>query len=194
VPEGPQLGDEFVVEAAASGAIARWRTAEPATAQQFSLRAACADRAWEPTVTASGASTFVAVDASAGLRACDGPVLYTLWHRDAASASWIVLAEQPYSTRAWQLETAVFAAYPNPFSQTVSIPFSLARSGFVQAELYDVACRQVATLLRERLETGRGLMTRDGRDTRGRPLSAGIYILHFSSGRQSRTQRIVLAR
>ncbi len=45
--------------------------------------------------------------------------------------------------------------YPNPFNPTTTIPFTLAKRGFVELKIYDVNGREVMTLVSQNLEQGR---------------------------------------
>jgi hypothetical protein len=44
--------------------------------------------------------------------------------------------------------------YPNPFNPTTRIPYSLSRSGYVSLKVFDIAGREVATLVDRTVEAG----------------------------------------
>ncbi|MDZ7376195.1 MAG: T9SS type A sorting domain-containing protein [candidate division KSB1 bacterium] len=45
--------------------------------------------------------------------------------------------------------------YPNPFNPTTTIPFTLAKRGFVELKIYDINGREVKTLVSQNMEEGR---------------------------------------
>jgi hypothetical protein len=44
--------------------------------------------------------------------------------------------------------------YPNPFNPTTTIPFTLAKRGFVELKVYDIQGREVMTLVSETMDQG----------------------------------------
>ena len=70
--------------------------------------------------------------------------------------------------------TVFMPALPNPFRQSTTLAFSIARSGPVDLAVYSVDGRRVRTLVRESREPGEYRATWDGRDDGGNPISAGV--------------------
>jgi len=70
---------------------------------------------------------------------------------------------------------ALGAGYPNPFNNTVSIPFSLARSGSVDLAVYNVAGQRVRTLIQGPMVAGEHRVRWEGMDDGGRRTATGIY-------------------
>lgn len=68
------------------------------------------------------------------------------------------------------------AASPNPFNPSTTLGFSLAQSGYVSLEVFDVAGRLVRTLVRDHLEAGEHAVTWRGDDQAGMPLPSGTYV------------------
>jgi len=87
------------------------------------------------------------------------------------------------------LTTQLSFARPNPFRQTVTIPFSLAARGSVELVLYSVDGRRVCTLVSEMREAGEYNVTWDGRDDNGNAAVAGVYYVRLITpqGRFTRT-------
>ncbi len=71
--------------------------------------------------------------------------------------------------------TLLMPAMPNPFRQSATLAFSIARGGPVDLAVYSVDGRRVRTLVRESREPGEYRATWDGRDDGGNPISAGVY-------------------
>jgi flagellar hook assembly protein FlgD len=93
-------------------------------------------------------------------------------------------------TQALDLRPAV----PSPFSGSTSLSFTLARSGFAELSVFDVAGRRVATPFRGEAEAGPHTATWDGRRDDGQQAPAGVYraVLRTAHGRV--TRNVVLAR
>jgi hypothetical protein len=70
---------------------------------------------------------------------------------------------------------ALGAGYPNPFNNTVSIPFSLARSGSVDLAVYNVAGQRVRTLIQGQMVAGEHRVRWEGTDDGGRRTATGVY-------------------
>lgn len=85
-------------------------------------------------------------------------------------------------------------SYPNPFLGSTTIRFTLRQPGAVTIRIFDAGGRLIRTLA-EGLRTG-GLqeVAWDGRDDRGRAMSAGIYYYGVSGLGARVTQRVVLLR
>jgi hypothetical protein len=84
---------------------------------------------------------------------------------------------------------------PNPFNPRTTLHYELDRAGFVDLRVYDSAGRLVRVLVRHEAElAGRHTAVWDGRDDRGRPVAAGIYVGRLSIGAGSSTQRLALIR
>lgn len=72
--------------------------------------------------------------------------------------------------------------YPNPFNPSTKIQFALERDAQVSLRVFDVQGRTVRTLIESYLTSGPRLVSWDGQDDRGRPLSSGTYFLRLEGG------------
>ncbi len=77
--------------------------------------------------------------------------------------------------------------YPNPFNPSTQITYSIASSGQVLLEVFDVLGRQVATLVNTNQSVGTHTVTFDATD-----LSSGLYIYRLSSGSKLQTKKMLL--
>ena len=82
--------------------------------------------------------------------------------------------------------------YPNPFNPTTKITFKLPEAATVNLTVYDVAGREVATLVREPMEAGTFEVEWNGRDNTGRMLPSGMYLYRLNAGTFSDSQTMVL--
>ncbi len=87
------------------------------------------------------------------------------------------------------LTTQLSFARPNPFRQTVTIPFSLSARGSVALVVYSVDGRRVRTLVNETRDAGEYNEVWDGRDDNGNAAVAGVYYTRLITpqGRFTRT-------
>lgn len=83
---------------------------------------------------------------------------------------------------------------PNPFNPSTTIEFGISSTSDVALMLYDVAGRQVRTLVRERLTAGSYQRPWDGRDERGDVVAAGIYVVRLRVGESTFQEKIALVK
>jgi hypothetical protein len=110
--------------------------------------------------------------------------------RDGANRKLVLAGAQSPSPASNPVVTQLGYARPNPFTQAVSIGFSLAMRGPVEAAIYDVNGRCVRTLARGTIEAGEHTLTWDGRDERGAATAAGAYYLRLVT-EQGRFTRVL---
>ena len=81
---------------------------------------------------------------------------------------------------------------PNPFNPSTSVAFSLAEPGHVVVRGYDVAGREVRTLVDERWASDRYEVPWDGRDDTGNRVASGVYYYSFEIDGERQTRKMVL--
>jgi glycosidase len=79
--------------------------------------------------------------------------------------------------------------YPNPFSGTTTVAYTLARRGHVRLAVYDLLGREVARLTDGEVPAGRHLVPFDGR-----ALASGVYVCRLDHGGGVLTRRMVHVR
>lgn len=77
--------------------------------------------------------------------------------------------------------------YPNPFNPTTTIPFELARDGFVQLKVYDITGRTVATLVNQTMNAGYHVATFNGSK-----MASGSYFYELSIDGQKDVRKMML--
>jgi hypothetical protein len=92
--------------------------------------------------------------------------------------------------RAFGLEPAV----PNPFSRETRVTCAVPRLARVQLAVYDVAGRQVRTLMDGEMQPGNHRVAWDGKDQGGRAVAGGIYYLKMMAPRFQRTRGVTILR
>jgi hypothetical protein len=81
---------------------------------------------------------------------------------------------------------------PNPFHGRTMIHFSLPEEGMTSLEIFDITGRHVRTLIEADKEPGNYRVEWNGRNSRGKEVSNGVYFYKLTSGDKSVTQKMVL--
>lgn len=83
---------------------------------------------------------------------------------------------------------------PNPFSPTTRIAFSLRERSDVSLIVTDPSGRVVRTLVAQPLNKGHHNYVWDGRDDKGRDVSAGVYFYFLKTDKEKASKKMVLVR
>jgi len=83
----------------------------------------------------------------------------------------------------------LFQNYPNPFNLKTTISFALPREGFVELKVYDVAGREVATLIDKPMAEGTHKVSYDASS-----LASGVYYYRLTFDRQTMTKKMLLVK
>jgi hypothetical protein len=86
--------------------------------------------------------------------------------------------------------TQLAAPRPNPFTQSATVSFALAKAGPVEVLLYSVDGRKVRTLARDDRAAGEYSLTWDGRDESGSTVPAGVYYLYLNTAQGQFTRTV----
>lgn len=77
--------------------------------------------------------------------------------------------------------------FPNPFNPATTITFSIGSAGFVSLKVFDVAGKEVATLLARELQAGTYVQQFDASR-----FSSGIYFYRLSAGSFTQSRKMIL--
>lgn len=83
---------------------------------------------------------------------------------------------------------------PNPFTQSTAINYQLAAAGPVSVVIYNVAGQRVRTLADRIQAAGRYSLRWDGRDDRGRKVSAGVYVCRLAAPGVTQFRKLSIVR
>jgi hypothetical protein len=89
------------------------------------------------------------------------------------------------------LPSVELASYPNPTFSVSHINYRVPTSGPASLRLYDLAGREVRTLVNGEVAAGSHKATWDGRDANGRQVPAGAYFLKLNAAGRSSSKRVV---
>lgn len=84
--------------------------------------------------------------------------------------------------------------YPNPFTVTTSIGYSVAKTKPVLIEIFNVNGEKVNTLVNETCNSGNYQATWNGTDNSGKALPGGVYLYRMTTPDATFTRRCVLLR
>ncbi|MFQ5904979.1 MAG: T9SS type A sorting domain-containing protein, partial [bacterium] len=82
--------------------------------------------------------------------------------------------------------------FPNPFSRSTRIAFTIPTKGDVRLDVYDVCGRLVSRLVDGETVPGRYEYDWDGLDSRGRRVANGVYFCRLSTGENVSTREMVV--
>ncbi|MCK4330411.1 T9SS type A sorting domain-containing protein, partial [candidate division WOR-3 bacterium] len=89
---------------------------------------------------------------------------------------------------------ALYQGRPNPFGDIATIRYAIPKKGEVSLDIYNILGQSVIQLVSGVKEPGYYDVRWDGRDSRGKKVSGGIYFVKFSSGDFYSIKKIVKVR
>ena len=81
---------------------------------------------------------------------------------------------------------------PNPTNGKAAIRYSLGRSALVKLAVYDLAGREVTTLVSGRQPAGNYSISWSGKDHDTRRVASGVYFVRFEADSHHATQKLVV--
>ncbi len=84
--------------------------------------------------------------------------------------------------------------YPNPFNPTTKFEFSLPKQAIVMVKIFDIAGREVKTLLNEKMSPGKYKVDWNSTDNSGRNVSSGVYFYRIVAGSFTETKKMILVK
>ena len=91
-------------------------------------------------------------------------------------------------------ESVYVNAYPNPFSDAVTITFDMKETGNLTADVLDLQGKVVATLLNGKVNAGSHTLTWNGTNDANVAAANGMYLIRVSNGNAVTTKRVLLAK
>ena len=91
-------------------------------------------------------------------------------------------------------EMAVSAPRPNPASKSTALTLSLPAPAKARVKVYDLAGREVRTLLDAAVPAGTRTLVWDGRDDRGRQVGSGVYWIRALAGGRVAERKVAWVR
>jgi hypothetical protein len=88
--------------------------------------------------------------------------------------------------------TQLNGVFPNPFNPTAKIAYSMAQSGKLNIDIFNITGRRLINLWDGPQTAGPHELEWDGRDDHGNRLSSGVYFLRFRAGDVLAEEKLVL--
>lgn len=82
--------------------------------------------------------------------------------------------------------------YPNPFNPATTISFTLAETGSVNLEIFNIRGQKIKTLLNETRSSGKHNVVWNGHDGNENPVSSGIYFYKMKTKTGGQTKKMIL--
>ncbi len=82
--------------------------------------------------------------------------------------------------------------YPNPFNPETTIEMNIPVAGKTKLIIYNSRGQLVKTLVDNVLDEGTSYVTWNGTDSKGNPISSGIYVYKLDTGNQTATRKMIL--
>ena len=82
--------------------------------------------------------------------------------------------------------------YPNPFNAQTMIDFDVSEDSHVQLAIYNIVGQKILSLFDGQKDEGTYTLKWDGKDSSGRTLSSGVYLIKFKAGAFVQTKKMVL--
>ena len=116
----------------------------------------------------------------------------TYWYKLRELAEDGLGAEHgPYAVT-YRVVNSLSQNHPNPFNPTTTIAYSIAKDNEVSLMIYDVAGRQVRTLVNERQKADVHKVVWDGHNDAGTRVASGVYFYKLVAGSFVKTKKMVL--
>ena len=118
---------------------------------------------------------------------------YSLYRRVSGN-DWLLLATKTVEREVVTPLSQLLNIQPNPFNPNVLISFTVGQTQPVEISVYDLSGRRVAVLANEVFGPGEHSTKWDGRDSGGRAVSSGTYMVGFYADQQMESRKIMLVR
>ena len=84
--------------------------------------------------------------------------------------------------------------WPNPFNSSTTIRYVLPKSTHVVLKVFDIAGREIGTLVNAEMPAGMHTVTWRSRDQLGREVASGVYFYRLQLEDQVKSGKMILMR
>jgi len=85
-------------------------------------------------------------------------------------------------------------SYPNPMRKDATLAFSLPKSTYVGLKIYNVLGQEVCSLLDEYKQAGIYKIKWDGKNSKGAPVTAGVYMYYLKTNDYQCAKKVTVIR
>lgn len=122
-----------------------------------------------------------------------GEYEYTLFGKES-NQEWVVLRSQTVFVDYIPRPSQIASLYPNPFNPYVTIRYEIQSIGAAKLTVTDVAGREIKILRTGQHQAGNNEASWDGKDSQGRDVASGIYMVSLETFGNLDSKKIVLLR
>jgi len=146
----------------------------------------------------SGTATLLAFTVATGWEPVTAPFAYVtaldLVGNESEASGAANPTPAPEGDTAVTLRNFLGGGRPNPFRDSSRLDFALREGGVASLVVYDVRGRRVRILRQGFTPAGRYSESWNGVDSRGRPVTPGVYFVRLESGTYRATRKVVRIR
>jgi len=188
----PTLLKEFKALAGTGGVRVSWIVTAELEPDAFRLTGHRDGQSWQVSHVATAADAFEGWDHSAQVQAA-GDITYQLEYA-TAWRGWVQLADQTVSIALPEWRTRIVGVKPNPFNPQVTVAFTVAQSERALLAVYDLSGLQVTSLANRVFQAGTHTLAWDGKNSLGRAVSAGTYLVRLVTDTRVESRKIMLVK
>lgn len=119
------------------------------------------------------------------------PVVWRVWGDVQEVQAWTRVPEEVTMTPLPR-QSELSVPMPNPFNPVTVVRYTVGKRGRVEVGVYDVQGRRVRILVATHQDAGPYTVTWDGRDTQGRSVGSGVYLVRMQAGTFTQIRKMVL--
>ncbi|MDT3695121.1 MAG: T9SS type A sorting domain-containing protein [Ignavibacterium sp.] len=86
----------------------------------------------------------------------------------------------------------IFPAYPNPFNPNTNIKFDVFEASHTTMKVFNVLGKEITTLLDKEMSPGSYSINWEAKDSNGKLLPAGVYLIRFRANNYTKTIKTIL--
>ncbi|MBD3393528.1 MAG: matrixin family metalloprotease [Chitinivibrionales bacterium] len=135
----------------------------------------------------SGSST-------AGIEGLADAAITHVLHNESSQETRIVYRAREHALRTETLADGISSIYPNPVRTSTAIEFGITSRQNVHIGVYDLAGREVRTLVKGATDAGMHRVIWDTRDSFGCNVASRVYLLRFAATGLVKTSRLYVVR
>ncbi len=86
----------------------------------------------------------------------------------------------------------VYPLFPNPFNPKTNLKFDISKNSFTTIKVYNILGKEIATLLDKEMSPGNYTVIWEAKDSDGKLIPSGVYLIRFMAGNYTKTIKAVL--
>jgi hypothetical protein len=188
----PIFLSRFSVAYRSGGVDIEWEIAQVADPNSFLLESTCGGSDRVIPFEHQGNNVFVARD-DRPFTTDGGTATYSLFYL-APNGGWQLLVSRTVDREVPLFAVGLKSVHPNPFNPQTTISFSLERDEWAEVGVYELTGRRVTELASREFTAGNHSLLWNGRDSHGRAMPSGTYVVRLESESGVEARKVLLLR